>query len=268
MRNLGKRSTKINGFWENIWGWWRRSEKKKTVWCLGGEFIPPKKSIFQVFLLPITTFFLGKMKAPDFGGVRRRLFWWVWWKIRQKKKKKSGKKSDWKDKSREEFTTKSLDFPIPTSGLKNSNKTFEPPPKKTPQIYGKLLKIVLKNPLQHSKIPNSVFSLKTARNPHQIWLNPGVFLRLFHFIWDFRSFSGGIFLGPFPFLGNFFFPILLPLHTRGVSELNPEYFPTPEPSKPSPFLELSPARTQILGWGRIPNPRREGGKGRNEENPG
>lgn len=65
---------------------------------------------------------------------------------------------------------------------KNSNKTFQPPPKK-PQIYGKLLQLFLKNSFKCSKISNSGFIPENRREappgPAQSW-----------FLWDYFIFSG------------------------------------------------------------------------------
>lgn len=91
---------------------------------------------------------------------------------------------------------------------KNSNKTFQPPPKK-PQIYGKLLQLFLKNSFKCSKISNSGFIPENRRKRHQIRLNPGFF--------GIISFSLGFLLFS---LGNFW-----DFCSLSTLELNPEFFP-------------------------------------------
>lgn len=181
------------------------------------------------------------------------------WEIRQKSGETEKQKEDLKDKSKEESSTKSLDFPISKSSLKVPTKPSNLL-QKTPRIYRKHLKI----------------DQKTTKNLHwfliqhffleNCWELPpdlakscffGEYLILFG-IFDFflRTFFGIFHLF---FLGFFGISALSP-HTTlsGIKfQLFPPDFPMLEPPNPSHFLELNPAQPQVLGWGQIPNPRRE-----------
>lgn len=140
LRNLGKTSTKINGFWENIWGRARFSGEKTLDLMVWSE-IHPQKCLFQVFSAFNHQFFYWKSQG---SGFQMSPISFILVDLREnqaKIRKKTTKEKDLKDKSTEELSTNPLKIPTkPFKLLPKIRKFMENSSELSQKICIKVLK--------------------------------------------------------------------------------------------------------------------------------